>query len=142
MISLRLCSKSIVEQHIELQSLVYYVPSLAIPSISPSFFLGAGEFRTDINRMTQTPGNDTSGSPKATGPWTAIMSNWPTLKLILHLTVSWFSFLFLVFAKSIEEFLEQYIGSKTVLETSELCVILRVTGILDVTEDMDYAILN
>jgi len=36
MISLRLCSKSVVEQQIELQSLGYYVPSLPIP---PSQFL-------------------------------------------------------------------------------------------------------
>lgn len=37
MISLRLCSKSVVEQQIELKSLGYYVPSLPIPSISVSF---------------------------------------------------------------------------------------------------------
>lgn len=40
MISPRLCSKSAVEQQIELQSLGYYVPSLPIPSISVSFFRG------------------------------------------------------------------------------------------------------
>lgn len=74
MISLRLCSKSVVEQRIELQSLGYYVPSLPIPSISVSFFLAGREFKTGINRITQTPRNDTSGSPKPTGPWTAITS--------------------------------------------------------------------
>lgn len=65
MISLGLCSRSVVEQQIELQSLGYYVPSLPIPSISVSFLLVGEEFKTDINRMAQTPRNYTSGSPKA-----------------------------------------------------------------------------
>lgn len=75
MISMRLCSKSVVEQEIELQSPGYHVPSLPIPSIAVSFVLVGGEFKTDTNRISPTQKNRTSGSPKANGPWTALMSN-------------------------------------------------------------------
>lgn len=75
MVSLRLFSKSVVEQEIALQSLGYRVPSLPIPSIAVSFLLVGGEFKTDTNRITPTPKNCTSGSPKATGPWEALKSN-------------------------------------------------------------------
>lgn len=61
------------------------------------------------------------------------------LKLILHFTASWFTFLFLVFARSIEESLEQCIASRAFLETAGLYVII---GASDVNENMDKSILN
>lgn len=47
-----------------------------------------------------------------------------------------------MFARSIEETLEQCITSKTFLEATGLYVILRFIGISDVNADMDKAILN
>ena len=47
-----------------------------------------------------------------------------------------------MFARSIEESLEQCIASKTFLKTTGLYVILRFIGISEVNEDTDKAILN
>lgn len=53
-----------------------------------------------------------------------------------------FTFLFLVFARSIEESWEQCVASKTYLETTELYAFLGFIDILEVNKDVDKAILN